>query len=75
MLNPEEKEKKARHNERCPKCGRLVRDPDNITNKEKFKSTYSPRIHAHGASNHGNAPEMRGIWERSQEKGETKHGV
>lgn len=66
---------KSRHSERCPKCGRLVRDPENITNAEKFKSTFSPRIHAHGASNHGNEPEMREIAIRPKEAVGVEHEI
>ncbi len=59
-------EKKPNYNNRCPICGKLVRNPDNIPNKEKFKGIFAPRIHGHGASNHGNEPEMNEIATRKR---------
>jgi hypothetical protein len=54
------------YNTRCDVCGRLVKDPENIPGKEKFKATFTPRIHGHGASNHGSEPEMNEIATRER---------
>jgi hypothetical protein len=46
---------------RCPICGKFT--TDELPHKEQVKSTFVPRHHGHGASNHGD-PEMHDLYKR-----------
>ena len=55
---------------RCPECGKYTKDE--LPHKEQVKSTFVPRHHGHGASNHGDK-ELNELYKRQNGNGET-HG-